>query len=336
MKVNLVSKSIFVKEGHGVFTAFRSQVDGLRRYSDIQLSVDSRRTNFDITHLHTYGFAALWRLLFTGGKKVITVHVIPESLIGSIVGARYWLPLMRAYMKFIYSRADIILAVSPKAAESLVSMGIKKPIRVLFNGIEMKDFAVRSEEKNAAKERLGIDRSAFVVVGNGQIQARKRFDLFCEVAEQLPNMTFLWIGGSPFGRLSDDFSRLQRLIEHPPKNVIVTGVIPYSEVRGFMAAADVLWLPSMQENHPMAVLEAAGAGLPLLLRDIPEYDQSFGNDILRGTDRTFEAQLKQLKDDPEYYVAAVSGARRIAHRFDNKSVIKELLQIYEELLQDRA
>lgn len=332
LKVNLVARSVFMKDGHGVFTAFASQVQGLRTHSDIKLSVDSLHINHDILHLHTFGFAALWRLLVGRSKKVITVHVIPESLVGSIVGARFWLPLMRAYMKFIYSRADLVLPVSPMAAAALKQMGIKKPIKVLYNGIEMNNFSITAEERQINRKRLGIAENAFVVLGNGQIQTRKRFDLFCDIAQKMPETSFLWVGGSPFGRLSDDYSHLQKLIDNLPKNVIVTGVIPYARVKEHMAVADVLWLPSMQENHPMAVLEAAGAGLPLLLRDISEYDDSFGDDIVRGNDETFESLLRALRDDTDFYKNAQAGARRIAEKYDNKTVIASLIREYEGLL----
>lgn len=241
---------------------------------------------------------------------------------------------MRAYMKFIYSRADLILPVSPMAAESLRSMGIKKPIKVLYNGIEMSNFITSKSDRISAKQALDLLEKSFVVVGNGQIQARKRFDLFCEVAEQLPDMTFIWVGGSPFGRLSDDYARLQQLVDNPPRNVIVTGVVPYSEVGKYMRAADVFWLPSNQENHPMAALEAAGTGIPLLMRDIAEYDESFGQDIIRGDDLTFKDQLLKLRDDRSFYQAGLNGSKRIAKRYDNQTIISTLIEHYKSLLNN--
>lgn len=50
---------------------------------------------------------------------------------------------------------------------------------------------------------------------------------------------------------------MKTLIDRAPANLIVTGVIPLEKVREYYAIADIFCLPSLQENHPMAVLEAA-------------------------------------------------------------------------------
>jgi hypothetical protein len=34
------------------------------------------------------------------GKKVVSAHIVPDSFIGSIKGAKYWKPLGRALVKY--------------------------------------------------------------------------------------------------------------------------------------------------------------------------------------------------------------------------------------------
>ncbi len=146
-----------------------------------------------------------------------------------------------------------------------------------------------------------------IILGNGQIQPRKRFDVFASLAEKFPEREFIWVGGMPFKSLGADSGKLQKITEHLPKNLRITGVIPLESVRKYFVLADIFVLPSMQENHPIAVLEAAGAGLPILLRDIPEYDDTFrGYVAMAETDGDFEKQLERLLEDPQYF----SGMQR--------------------------
>jgi 1,2-diacylglycerol-3-alpha-glucose alpha-1,2-galactosyltransferase len=174
-----------------------------------------------------------------------------------------------------------------------------------------------------------------VVVSCAQIQPRKRFDLFCEAAKALPEARFIWIGGIPFKMLGADYSHMQKLVDEKPKNVTVTGVIEHDDVRRYLQAADVFFLPSEQENHPMAVLEAAGAGLPVVLRDIPEYDDTFKDDAIRGTDDTFVGLIDRLRTDDTFRKQAIIGSRGIAQRFDSTSGGRQLIDAYKSVLASK-
>jgi 1,2-diacylglycerol-3-alpha-glucose alpha-1,2-galactosyltransferase len=187
-------------------------------------------------------------------------------------------------------------------------------------------------DREVARTSLAIKDGQQVVVSCAQIQPRKRFDLFCEAAIALPDAKFIWIGGIPFKMLGADYAHMQHLLDTKPSNVTVTGVIPHEQVRRYLQAADVFFLPSEQENHPMAVLEAAGASLPIVLRDIPEYDDTFKQDAVRGTDATFVELIRRLRTDEAFRKQAVLGAQDIAKRFDSTSGGRQLLDAYKRVL----
>lgn len=42
----------------------------------------------------------------------MSAHVIPESFIGSLKGAKYWNFLAKKWLKFFYGKADLVLACS--------------------------------------------------------------------------------------------------------------------------------------------------------------------------------------------------------------------------------
>ena len=92
----------------------------------------------DIVHLHTVGPYAFWKLFFARGKKVVSAHVIPESFVGSLKGAKYWGFLAKRWLRFFYGKADLVLACSEGVAKSLRNdMGLSN-VDILYNAIDMK------------------------------------------------------------------------------------------------------------------------------------------------------------------------------------------------------
>lgn len=333
IKVNMVSESTFTVQGHGVHTAFLEMTTALDTRPDVDVAVNKFRRKADITHIQTFGPYSLLHLWFGSGKKVISVHVVPDSLLGSIAGAKHFYGLAKWYMRAFYGRADLLLSVSKMVDDTLRSqLHIKKPSQVLYNTVDMDMYKTAPADKTVARTALALPADAQVVVSCAQIQPRKRFDIFCEAARALPNTTFIWIGGIPFKHLGADYSHMQKLLDEKPANVTVTGVIDHKEVRRYLQAADVFFLPSEQENHPMAVLEAAGAGLPIVLRDIPEYDDTFKNDALRGTDTTFVGLIERLAADKSFREQAKKGSAAIARRFDSRTGGDRLVEAYKSTL----
>jgi 1,2-diacylglycerol-3-alpha-glucose alpha-1,2-galactosyltransferase len=328
----MISETTWTVQGHGVHTAFLEMAAGLSKHEDIDLMVNRFR-RADITHIQTIGPYALLHLLFGRGKKIISVHVIPDSFVGSIIGNRWWYGLSVQYLRFFYGRADRLLAVSEEVKSKLISqLEIKKPIDIVFNTIDTDNFHSTTEQREQARASLDINQNQFVVVGNGQIQPRKRFDIFVSLAASQPDIRFFWVGGIPFKQLGAEYKTMQKLIGRSPHNLTVTGVVERSQVKRYFYAGDAFLLPSEQENHPMAVIEAAAADLPIIVRDIPSYDSAFANDVLRGTDDTFVDLILKLKDNAKFREQAAIKSRNIANRFDNASGSERLIQIYRKTL----
>ncbi|QFG68507.1 glycosyltransferase family 4 protein [Ornithinimicrobium pratense] len=331
----MASESDISVQGHGVHTAYIELADALERRDDITL-VRGRyrsRVECDVYHLHTIG-AAMWRKLRDPrAKKVVSAHVIPDSLVGSIRLARHWRPVARRYMQWFYTRADKVLAVSSTVARALEDE-LKVPkdrIEVLHNTIDMQAYRTTPRDRAAARQRLQLAQDAFVVVGVGQVQPRKRVDVFHELARQQPGTVFIWVGGIPFKHLGAEHGSMRRLVERAPDNLLVTGVLPHPQVKTYLQAADVFCLPAEQENHPMCILEAAGVGLPIVARDLPEYDDTFGDDLLRCADDTFAAAISLLRADRCERARWRQRSARIANRFDSSAAAERLVGIYRDL-----
>ena len=216
--INLVSESEFTVQGHGVHTAYLEMRHILESQPDVKLLVnDKPKSTTDITHIHTFGFFSLRRLLsHKGGLKVVSAHVVPDSLVGSIVGAKAWIHAFKYYLRWFYNRAHVVIAVSPYTEKELLKLGVKRPIVTIPNSIDTSVYKNSKAKKKCCRKELGLPLDKFIVVGNGQIQPRKRFDTFIEVAKKLPYVQFVWIGGIPFKAAGASYAKLSLMIKHQP------------------------------------------------------------------------------------------------------------------------
>ena len=72
-------------------------------------------------------------------------------------------------------------------------------------------------------------------------------------------------------------------------------------------------------------------GLPVVARDLREYDDTFGDDVLRCTDETFAEAIRGLREDQARYAEWQRRSARIAERFDSAAAAERLVGIYGEL-----
>lgn len=333
--VNMASESDISVQCHGVHSAYLEMAQALGRRDDVGVvrGVYGRRVDCDVYHLHTLGWAVWAKLLDPRAPTVVSAHVVPDSLVGSLRWARAWRPLARWYMRWFYGRADRVLAVSDAVARTLVDeLGVSpERVETVPNTVDTRVFATDASLRARERRRLGVDPGAFLVLGVGQVQPRKRVDVFVRLAREHPDVRFVWLGGIPFGRLGAEHGAMRRLMHDAPANLRFTGAVPRAEVTAYLRAADVFCLPAEQENHPVCVLEAAAAGLPVVVRDLREYDDTFGEDVVRCGEGGFGGAITALRADPERYAAARRGAARVAARFDSTAAAERLVGIYRQL-----
>lgn len=333
IKVDLISESDFSVQGHGVHTAFVEMRDSLNKQKNIDLSVNTRRKDADIVHIHTIGLYSLRHLLRRRVKKVVVAHLLSDSFVGSLKGARVWKPLADWWLRFFYNRADVVQAVSTYTVEGLQEMGIKKPIELIYNSIDSSRYTRDDISKRNARSQLGISDDDFVVLGVGQVQPRKRVDLFVEMALKLPQVSFMWVGGIPFRSVSADAGKMGKLMKNTPSNLTFPGIVPLETMPVYFQAADAFVLPSEQETFGLVVVEAASAGLPIVLRDLHDYDDTFRGDVLLvKSDQEFIDSIQKLSSDNDYYHQIAQKSKRIASRFDSNASARKLVDLYIKLL----
>jgi glycosyltransferase involved in cell wall biosynthesis len=143
------------------------------------------------------------------------------------------------------------------------------------NGVELERFA-NLPAASEARRQLGLDER-LTATFSGHFYAGRGTGLLFGLAQALPEIQFLWVGG----RQQDVADWRERLQSAGVHNVIVTGFIENRQLPLYLAAADVLLMPferkitgssggnSADICSPMKLFEYLAAGRAIMSSDLP-------------------------------------------------------------------
>ena len=329
LRINMLSNAESVK-GQGVASAFREQVTLISEMKDdFEMAINSRSSKFDIYHIHTVD--PKYRIRIT--KKhlnIMYVHFVPSKNDGSIKLPKLFNWIFTKYVESMYRKADEIVVVNPCFIGELEKIKIpKNKITYIPNFVDHNKFKPIEKSKiDELKDKYGVPKGTFVVLGSGQIQTRKGFDDFVEVAKENPDMTFIWAGGFSFGKITDGYEKYKKLLENLPQNMFHLSIIDREYMNEIYNICDVLFMPSFIELFPMTILEASNVFKPFLVRDLDLYKPILFSRYCKGNNvEEFGLELRKLKNDTTYYQLQSDNAKFISN-FYNKEILMKTWKDY--------
>jgi 1,2-diacylglycerol-3-alpha-glucose alpha-1,2-galactosyltransferase len=231
-------------------------------------------------------------------------------------------------------RCDFLITVNPYFIDKLAAYGISKDkITYIPNYVSSKRFfKLDKENRHKIRKTYNIDKDKFVVLCVGQLQVRKGFFDFIEVAKKMPDVQFIWAGGFSFKKISDGYQEIKKVVDNPPDNVKFLGIVPREEMNDLYNLSDVMFLASFEELFPMAILESANCKTPILLRDIELYKGILDGYYISGVSvDEFVSEIKKLKTDPCYYNKASQMADKCAKHYSEENVTKMWKSYYNKI-----
>ena len=327
-------------EGHGVLSAYHEMVNLVKELEDFEIQENAFGCA-DITHYHTvnpsYFLGIPWMKM--KGKTVGYVHFLPETVDDSLRLPKLVRKIFYRYLILFYKSMDRLVTVNPCFIEKLEAYGIERnKITYIPNYVSSKEFyPLPSEEKKALRVSYGLDPSRFTVTCAGQLQTRKGVMDFADLARKLPEIQFVWAGGFSFGKLTEGYAEISKLLESHPDNLFFPGILPREKMNGFYNIGDVMFLPSYGELFPMTILEAMCCGLPVLLRDLDIYPKILFDFYLKAENQNgFQQELLRLSQDPAYYSQAKEKAAK-GHGFYNEAHVQAMWEnFYKDLIREKA
>jgi teichuronic acid biosynthesis glycosyltransferase TuaC len=195
------------------------------------------------------GFAAVIAARLLGVPCVVKLHGSDINLIAKEPGPR-------RMTSWALPRAARVVAVSRALADEVVAMGVDRDrVSIVMNGVDGDLF--KPGDRAAARRELALpDGPLAVYVGNlkpekGVLDLGKAWP---SVLRHLPNATLIVVGDGPLK------GELEAMTKPLGERVRLIARQPLEKVPSYLAAADILVLPSHSEGTPNVVLEALASG----------------------------------------------------------------------------
>lgn len=337
IRINMLSMADQV-DGQGVGSAYIELIQLLKKYGkdDFEIKLNSDTKNCDIIHAHTFELRNYRKMKRAKVPTISYVHLLPEHLDGSIKLSKFAFRTFKRYVIKFYKRADYLVVVNPIFKRAMVEAGLdESKITYIPNFVSKENFYKKpTKEIKKIREKYNLDKDAFIVLGAGQVQNRKGVLDFVEVAKKLPDIQFIWAGGFSFGSITDGYNELQKVMEHPPKNVKFLGIVPREEMNEVFNASDLLFVPSYNELFPMTILEACSTDTPILLRNLKLYeDILFKKYLCADNNDDFAKLIKRYKEDKLLYKEQVENAKYISKYYSEDHIYKMWKEYYMSIFE---
>jgi 1,2-diacylglycerol 3-alpha-glucosyltransferase len=124
------------------------------------------------------------------------------------------------------------------------------------------------------------------------------------------------------------------------EQVSFAGAVSPEYIPDYLTAADVFVTASISEVHPLAVIEAMAAGLPVAGISSPGLDDTVehgSSGLLTGEDEgALALAMKQMGQSRDRRLAMGENARTMSRRFDISITVEQTLDLYQSLLATSA
>ena len=292
---------------------------GLRSYDFGLRAVRwARAWEADVIYTRLPQAAALASLL--GVNTIFEVHDLPSGDLGPLIfrlylkgrGALRLVAITQALAKELQEHfgapdSEPFVVIAPDGVDLARYKDLPFPMeaRRILAGMGRVE-----PEFTLGRENLPLQPGQFVVGYSGHMYAGRGVELLLDLAERLPDVVFLLVGGDP-----QAVRQFQAMAESRKlKNVILTGFVPNAELPLYQAACDVLLMPYQHRVaassggdiapylSPMKLFEYMACGRAILSSDLPVLREVLNarNAVLLPPEDvlSWERALRQLQADP--------------------------------------
>jgi glycosyltransferase involved in cell wall biosynthesis len=290
-----------------------------------------RERRIDLVHTHS-PYPAVGARLALGPRKPRFVHT-EHNVWESYSRATYWGNLIT------YFRNDHVFAVSRNVLQSVdlprfLGFMPRPPIETLYHGpAPAPELPVRSPE--IIRQELNIPDGALIVGTVANLKAKKGYPYLLRAAavvrKELRDVRFVIVGQGP----DEPFLRSEAHRLGLDRTVVFTGF--REDPLRVAAAFDVFALPSLYEGLSIALIEAMSLGKPSVVTrtgGVPEVvtHGKHGLIVSPGDSDELAAALLTLLTDRTLRSRMGQAATRRAARFDIRSAVRRMEEVYEEVL----
>ncbi len=286
------------------------------------------RVGVDILHCHNYK-SDLYGAAAAAGTRTRLVATCHGWLTEGVK-----LRAFEAADKLCLQTFDRVVAVSGPLLEEVHAVGISEAVRIdngMFVELPGGDAARRD-----ARQRFGLEDDTLVLVTVGRLDRWKAHHVLLNAMDRLRRhnvRAHLLLVGDGERR-----EELERLVPELGLAGQVTFTGYLDDITPALAAADIFALSSIKEGLPMVLLEAMGAGLPIVATTVGAIPEALdrgraGMLVSPGCPDGLCAGILSLAEAPDRREDMAHAARRrYMERYSRAAMGEQYLALYQDLL----
>jgi glycosyltransferase involved in cell wall biosynthesis len=298
-----------------------------------------------------------WLGLRHARADVIHTHMPESAWYGLPAGYCHRIPVRISHLHSVYLRwsvkartldravrasATLSVACSTAVRDAARGLGYADAkLKVIPNGVDVARFS-NPPGRAAARRSLELPQDDPILISVASLHEHKGhahlLDAMARVPGEFPQARLLLVGKVPEGRSA----ALQESVDRLGLRDAVRFLGRREDVPLLLAASDVFVMPSLREGFPVALLEAGAAGLPAVASSvggIPEIVDDGVTGLLvppRDHARLADAALGLLRDPSRMQSMGGAARRRVNGRFVLQETVRQLEQVYVDLLERSA
>ena len=316
----------------------RPYMTGIAAFDPIYLAKIAT-TRFKIVHAHTPFSAGSAALSISRAQKiplVATFHSKYRDDFSKIL-PKLVVDMMIYSVVDFFERADLVWVPQESVIDVIREYGYKGHVEVMDNG---SDLVADYPEKYfvEARQRLGIAPEEFVLLFVGQHVWQKNPQLTLEALSRLEDVPFkmFFVGN---GYAAEEMKAMVSEKGLDGKVTFVGTITDRAKIVDYYAASDLFVFPSLYDNAPLVVREAAALHTPSVMAigsTAATILQDGENGFLVENDPDKLAQLlRELIHDPErVHRVGVQASKTIVRSWED--CVEEVIDRYNALLRSRG
>jgi len=242
------------------------------------------------------------------------------------------------YEKSNLKKASCLHACSEQEIAGFRDFGLTNPIAVIPNGIGA-SWLQSKGSSSAFREYFNISDTKRIILFLSRITPIKGLPLLLEalgsVREMISDCVLVIAGAEEFGHLGVVWKAISEF--GLQDDIVFTGMLKDRLKRDAFAAADVFVLPTLKEAAPIVVLEALGAGVPVITtkgapwQNLVTCGCGWWTDI--SADALAVALVEAMHNSPaELKAMGEHGRRLVENEYSFRRSAAMTIELYEWLL----
>ncbi|MEO3706893.1 glycosyltransferase family 4 protein [Trichormus azollae] len=315
-----------------------------------QLLEFQKQTGIKYELVHTNYWLSSWVGLqlkqIQGSKQVHTYHSLGIVKYNTIENIPLVASQRLAVEKEVLETAERIVATSPQEKQHMRTLvSHQGNIDIIPCGTDIRHFG--SVDRQAAREALGIDPQAKVVLYVGRFDPRKGIETLVRAVRESKfygdkDLKLIIAGGSTPGNSDGrERDRIEGIVNELGMSEFTSlpGRLSREVLPTYYGAADVCLVPSHYEPFGLVAVEAMASGTPVIASDVGGLQFTVVNEntglLVPPQDvAAFSKAIDRILANSQWRAKlGQSGNRRVMSKFSWDGVASQLDALYTQLLQ---